>query len=300
MHISATAAIRTVGWVGIVGFLLVGGQVSFAQPGLSAPADSTQERFERVMDIARKKGWHEQPIGRIMQALGTQFRGRPYLAGTLDEPQTEHLVIRFDGFDCVTFVETVLAMARGVAVEEYSYAAFAQHLRDQRYRDGAMNGYCSRLHYFSEWVANNEARGTMRNMTGDLDGVSLSDTLTFMSTHRSAYPRFAENDSLFACIRAMEARLEGRTIRYVPQDRIRAIYGQLQAGDIVAFVTNIAGLDVAHTGLVYDNGDGSKGLLHASVAKGITVSPDLQAYVQNIDHQIGILVARPIEPGQKL
>ena len=269
---------------------------SAASEGRAAAPDSTQDRFEAVMAYAQDNDLHERSIGAIMQAVGIRFMERPYLAGTLDEPPTEQLVIRFDGFDCVTYVETMLALARGIAVEDYSYATFADHMRDQRYRDGTMEGYCSRLHYFSEWVRDNARRGTVRNMTAALGGEALGDTLSFMSAHRSAYPRFATNDSLLACVRDMEQNLRGQSVRYVPQDDIDAVYDRLQAGDILGLVTNIDGLDIAHTGLVYAGKDGQIGLLHASTSEGVTVSPDLQAYVQNIDHQIGILVARPTEP----
>jgi hypothetical protein len=82
-------------------------------------------------------------------------------------------------------------------------------------------------------------------------------------------------------------------VRYVPQDSIRAVYDELRAGDIVGMATSIDGLDVSHSGLVYAHDDGRKGLLHASLSGGIVVSPDLQRYVQTIDNQIGIVVARP-------
>jgi hypothetical protein len=125
----------------------------------------------------------------------------------------------------------------------------------------------------------------------------MTDTLDFMSTHRASYDRFATNDSLYACVQAMEeglrAQQQRRPVRYVPQDSIRAVYDELRAGDIVGMATSIDGLDVSHSGLVYAHDDGRKGLLHASLSGGIVVSPDLQRYVQTIDNQIGIVVARP-------
>mgnify|MGYP001347453039 CR=1 FL=1 len=283
----------------VAGVLLLAACQSAASRTEAAPTerpDTTRTRFDEAMAFARAEALHERPIGAIMTALGERFLGAPYLAGTLDEPDEERLVVRFDGFDCVTFVETMLALARGVARQDYRYATFAAHLEEQRYRDGRMNGYCSRLHYFSEWIANNHARGVVRDVTAELGGVPLVDTLDFMSAHRDAYPRFATNDSLWACVRDMEVRLRGAPIYYVPQDRIRAVYDRLQTGDIVGLATRIDGLDIAHTGLVYKQGD-RVGLLHASLSGTVKVSPDLQRYVQNIDHQIGIVVARPRAPG---
>ncbi len=263
---------------------------------LTAP-DSTADRFDAALRHATAQATDTTAIGALMQTIGLHFRGRPYLEGTLDEPDTETLVVRLDGFDCVTFVETTLAMARGVTAGDTTYAGFARRLAEQRYRNGTMQGYCSRLHYFTEWLADNEEKGIVERLDDDLGGRRLADTLDFMSTHRSSYDRFATNDSLYACVQAMEAELharqQDRPVRYVPQDSIPAVYDQLQAGDIVAIATSINGLDVSHTGLVYAHEDGSKGLLHASLSDGVTVSPDLQQYVQTIDHQIGIVVARP-------
>lgn len=259
------------------------------------PPDTTQERFEALMATAQAQTLHERPIGEIMTTLGQEMLSAPYLEGTLDAPETERLVVRFDGFDCVTFVETMLALARGVAAQDYDYATFTEHLTDQRYRDGTIDGYCSRMHYFTEWMARNETRGTVQRLTADLGGEPLDDTRTFMSTHRDAYPRFAEDDSLWACIRAMEEDLADTPIYHLPQDRIHTVYDRLQTGDIVGFSTSIGGLDVAHTGLVLKDGAHVR-LLHASLSEGVVVSPDLQRYVQNIDHHIGIVVARPLAP----
>jgi len=266
---------------------------------LTPPDSATAARFEAAMRYATEQNDRDNvsSVGALMQALGSHFQGRPYREGTLDTGAAESLVVRLDGFDCVTFVETTLAMARGVRAGDPTYAGFARRLAEQRYRDGRLRGYCSRLHYFTEWLADNEERGIVDRLDDTLGGRRLADTLDFMSTHRSNYDRFASNDSLYACVQEMEADLQARQdvrpVRYVPQDSIRAVYDQLRAGDIVATVTSIDGLDVTHTGLVYAHPDGGRGLLHASLSDGVVVSPDLQRYVQTIDHQIGIVVARP-------
>lgn len=262
-----------------------------------SPPDTTATRFEAAMTEALSHRTDVESIGALMQEIGLHFQGRPYLAGTLDQPPTERLVVRFDGFDCVTFVETTLALARSAQASDSTYAGFARRLAEQRYRDGGPVGYCGRLHYFTDWLADNARRGFVRRLGEEIAGRPLRDTLDFMSTHRSAYDRFATNDSLYACVQTMEERLQTRQshspVRYVPQDSIRAVYDELRAGDIVALVSSIDGLDVAHTGLVYTPEDGGRGLLHASLSEGVVVSPDLQRYVQKIDRQIGMVVARP-------
>ena len=292
-----------------VALLLFTGSCS-ATPKTARPADTptfhvvdpdsaTKRLFNDVMAFARAERLHERSFGDIMQAVGMQFLRTPYVAGMLDEPEHETLVVDLTGFDCVLYVEAVLALARGIAVEDYTYETFARHIHEQRYRDGTMNGYCSRLHYFSEWIADNEARGAVRNITQALGGKKLDKRLTFMSEHRQSYPHFATNDSLFRGIQTMERDLAGLELFHIPQNAIHTVYSRLQPGDIIATSTHIKGLDVTHTGLAFDRKDGGIGFLHASTSGGVKVSPDLQDYIQNNKVQVGIVVARPVDPRER-
>ena len=273
----------------------VNGSSSADTATIPVPDSVTQRLFEGVMTRAREENLHERPIGQVMQSVGLQFLEKPYMAGLLDEPAEETLICRLDGFDCVTFLESALALARGIQNQDYSWESYSRQMRDQRYRGGEMSGYCSRLHYFSDWIADNERRGNVQNVTEDLGGIPLEKDLDFMSEHRDSYPRFATNDSVYQCILDMEEQLADVALFYIPQDRISDAYEGLRAGDIIATATDIEGLDVTHTGLVYDHGDGRIGLLHASTSGGVKVSPDLQSYVQENRSQIGIVVARPLE-----
>lgn len=261
---------------------------------VSGSRTDAPREFTDVMAYARAEQLHERPLGEIMQIVGKRFTGKPYMAGLLDEPAEEVLVCRLDGFDCVTFVETALAMARGIAEQDYSYETFQRYVSDTRYRGAHLDGYCSRLHYWSEWIIDNEIRGNVENITEALGGARLDKDINFMTTHRDLYPRFATDDEVYSCVQEMEERIGSVELYYIPKDRIRTVYDRLQAGDIIATATSIPGLDVSHTGLVYDDGDGGKGLLHASTRGGVMVSPDLQDYVQNNSKLIGIVVVRPI------
>ena len=196
----------------------------------------------------------------------------------------------------MTFVEAVLAMGRGVAQQDYSFDGYAQRLQAQRYRGTATPSYCARLHYFSEWIADNDRRGVVERVTAELGGERIDRTLSFMSEHREAYDRLADNDSLYTCIQDMEAdlRAQNHAWHVIPQDEIGRVTDRIEAGDIIGLATDIEGLDIAHTALAFRGADGQLGLLHASLSGEVVVSPDIQQYIQQIDHQIGIVVARPI------
>lgn len=278
--------------------LLTGGpEESAGSAGCVALSDTTTDPvFEELMAHAREHGIHQEPFGHIIRKVGQRFLGSPYAEGLLDKSDHESLVLDLTRFDCVLYVEVVLALATGIALQDYSYATFARNVESLRYRGGKEDGYCSRLHYFSEWIADNEARGAVSNVTRRLGGEPLDKQLTFMSEHRESYPRFATHDSLFGGIQSMERALANLEIFHIPQNAIAAAYVGLQDGDIVATSTYIEGLDVSHTGFVVRLDNDSVGLLHASTDGGVKVSRDLQRYVKDNKIQIGIVVARPVDP----
>lgn len=264
-----------------------------AQEARAVVADAVPQAFTRLIEEAQANGWSKLPIGEIVVHVGEHFLGSPYEGGMLDRGIIEELVVELDSFDCVLLVETALAAARAIREGAYRYDDFKANLKKMRYRGGQLEGYCSRLHYFSEWIADNEEKGIVQNVTAGIGGVRLDKTLSFMSRHRESYPRFATNDSLFSGIEQMEKDLAGIEIYHIPQDRISLSYEEIRHGDIIATSTHVDGLDVSHTGIAYRDGD-RIGFLHASTDGGVKVSPDLQEYVQNNDIQIGIVVARPL------
>ena len=253
-------------------------------------------RFERVVQYAKKQNLPDRPMGEILQAIADKFLGKPYVAGLLDKSGGEKLVITLDKFDCVLFVETVLAIARGVAVKDYDYQNFVGRIESQRYSNGKMNGYCSRLHYFSDWINDNHKRQTVDNITAQLGGIPMDKTLNFMSQHRSSYPQMKQDETTYQCIVGVEKELAKSTVNYIPTNKIKSVYSELKPGDIVAVATDVKGLDVTHTGLVYRNADGNIGLIHASPAGEVTVAYDLHRYISRVESAIGIVVARAIDP----
>ena len=255
-------------------------------------SDSTRLAFDRLAAFAAEHNLAARPIGEVVQAIGVELIGVPYVEGALDKPEVESLVVDLGGFDCVTYVENVLAIAGAIQAGEPTYARYTQNLKNLRYRGGGLDGYCSRLHYFSDWMRDNARRGNVELVSRDF-GQPFDKTINFMSEHRDAYPKFATDDSLFACIATMEAGLMDHEMYYVPQSEIESIYDQLQAGDIIATTTDIDGLDVTHTGFVFKD-DARTGFLHASLTGEVKISDDLSDYINGNKVQTGIIVARPL------
>lgn len=252
-----------------------------------------QEVFQRMTKMAIAQNWHRRSLGEIIQTVSDQFLGTPYAEGLLDRSNNETLFTSLREFDCVLFVETVLAMARGIASQDYSPSTFTNHLQQQRYENGEINGYCSRLHYFSYWIEDNQRRGIVTDITKDLGGISLNKTLNFMSTNWKKYPKLVASEKEHQCIEQMEARLNATTANYIPTNQIRSRYAELKSGDILAIATRVPGLDVTHTGFVYRSSNGEVGIIHAAPGRGVKISRDLETYLNRVEDAIGVIVARP-------
>jgi len=243
------------------------------------------------------------PLGTAVGSLARRFVGAPYVPRTLEVEGDERLVVNFRGFDCVTLVENVLATTRFVrgggagrlADRGRAEAAYEALLREIRYRNGTLAGYPTRLHYFSDWIWDNDRRGIVRDVTLELGGVPDPEPVDFMSTHPAAYRQLADPEVLEG-IRLIEGAITRRPRHYVPQAAIGGIAGRIREGDVIAATSSVQGLDVAHTGIAVRI-DGALHLLHAPlVGESVEISTlPLADRIARISGQDGIIVARPAE-----
>jgi len=244
---------------------------------------------------------HLLPVGEVIAILGERFVGTPYLPGTLELPGEERLVVRLDAFDCVTLVEHLVVLARitvlpapGLLEDEGRFRArYREELTRLRYRDGVLAGYPSRLHYFSEWIQDAERKGILSDITAELGGIPDPRPIHFMSSNPGSYRQLSEAPALVEEIRARERLLSARVRHIIPQELIGVIEGSLRNGDIIAAVSRLDGLDIAHTGVAIQQG-GRIHLLHAPlVGDSVEVSAlPLAERILGIAGQTGIIVAR--------
>jgi len=243
------------------------------------------------------------PIGRAAVGVGERAEGTPYRPGTLEaylrtggSPAREPLTASLTRFDCVTLVESCLAVARVAGHDgRATWAGFGRELERMRYRGGLRRGYTSRLHYFSEWISDGAARGLVRDLGEELGGVPDVRSLRFMTEHRASYPALRD-DATFEEIRRIELGLDARSRFVVPTKRIPQVVDRIESGDVLAFATEIPGLDVTHAAFAYRNAAGTLGVLHAPLSGGVVeiARASLPDYVAAIRRSTGILVARPL------
>ncbi len=259
--------------------------------------DEDQDVFQQKITWATQRNFSAKPLGTIIAEIGTSFLGAPYLAHPLEAAGDEHLVVNLRAFDCVTFVETTLALSRCIRTQKADFNDFTRELRRIRYRDGVIRGYPSRLHYFTDWINDNERKKIVRDVSEELGGQTVRKVLNIMSSHRSEYPRL-NDDSVFSEIRATEAKLSVRPYAVVPRSEVATAGQEMRNGDIIATATSIAGIDVTHTGFAVLSETGPH-FLHAPLSGGkVSLSTGTVAqYVGSGPQSLtGIVVARPLEP----
>ena len=86
----------------------------------------------------------------------------------------ERLVVNFMGLDCTTYLETVVALTRIAKQGEFTFEAYAQELELIRYQEGIRKAYPSRLHYFSDWIFQNQEKGILMDITKAIGGLHSS------------------------------------------------------------------------------------------------------------------------------
>lgn len=276
--------------LGALGGALIAGVPS----NLLGGEEDDRKIFERTIHWGVDAGLAGKPVGDTMVALGEHFLGTPYVAHSLEEAGDEHLVINLRGFDCLTLVENCLALSRCLSSGNTSFDAFRAQLTHIRYAGGAIKGYTSRLHYFTDWMADNVRKGVVKDMTMPLGGEEYRKTINFMSTHRESYKQLAD-DSAVKRVTAAEALLSANPLHRIPPAKMSSALDLLRNGDIIGIVTSMEGMDISHTGMVIEK-DGTAKFLHAPLSGGaVTISDgSLVEYVRRSKTITGIVVARPL------
>lgn len=252
-------------------------------------AESDEEIYNRK--ILNAKG---SSLDDFTLTIAKSFLNRPYKAHTLEGNTPEKLVVNLREFDCLSFVETCIAMGLTYRKSDISYDKYEGYLKRLRYYNkGKIKGYESRIHYFSDWLYTHENDGLMEDITPSLGGVEWKKNVNFMSTHWQKYP-FANNATIQEKIQKIEDRMNEQDYSFVPKSKVKSIENQLFNGDIIAITTNIEGLDITHVGFAIRLQDKRVYLLHASSdSKRVMVTDKpLAEYLAKNKTQTGIMVAR--------
>lgn len=257
----------------------------------SSKADSL--RIDSLLNASSERSYKTNSERLLFFAKS--FIGTPYKGGTLDAGENETLIVRTDSLDCTTYVEAVLALYLSSFKDNPGYDDFSESLIDIRYRGGVIDGYASRLHYFSDWASDNEKKGILREVTQEGEHDVRLCSLNYMTTHSNLYRQLKDNDSLISEISKVEKSWIDYKMPYIPKNVLNSSKDDslVEDGDILALTTNISGLDVLHLGFALWI-DGRLHLLHASSLHGKVIidTSTIFDYLKNRNKHTGIRVLR--------
>jgi hypothetical protein len=287
------SALRIFGSAALLG-ALPGRELLAMLQEVQTPGD--EEMFLRLMKFAAGERLADRRIGAVVEAVGRFFLGAPYTAHTLECPGDECLVVNLREFDCTTFMENALVLARCVKKKKQTFEEYRQELAFVRYRSGVIDGYPSRLHYLTDWMWDNAAKKVLRDAGRAMGGERSMKKIDFMTTHTGSYRQLSD-PAFVKRIAAVESAMNRRGYYGVPKSRVGAILNRLQSGDIIGTVTTMKGMDVSHTGLIARE-NGTPRFLHAPLSGGKVVLAEgsLADYVRGNAGMTGIVIARPLEP----
>jgi hypothetical protein len=248
------------------------------------------------MDKAQANDWLSKPFPEMMVAVAREFTGTPYVASTLEVEGPEGLVVNLRELDCTTFAENVLALSLCIHRGAFDSAAFTDQLRQIRYRGGVIDQYPSRLHYFTDWLVENQKKGLLDIVSNQFGNAVFSSEVNFMSTHFDKYTALSIHPEWVGVMANIEKRISSYDLRYTTGDNIDAVAPRIKDGDLIGFCSKVSGLDVSHVAIALHFDDGLHFIHASSNAMQVEVSSVLLSdYVLNSRGVTGILVGRPQE-----
>ncbi|MFL6540021.1 MAG: N-acetylmuramoyl-L-alanine amidase-like domain-containing protein [Chthoniobacterales bacterium] len=262
-----------------------------------------EKRFDQLVARAKEGNWAALPLGQRIATVGQAFVGTPYKNYTLEiDNRIEAPSANLNALDCWTFFEISLAFARLMdePPENWTPQRFLHYIELDRYRGGECTGeYLSRLHYLEDWLADNDRRGLVEDLTRSLGGVSVPHAAQEMTRGWKHYRYLASNRALLGPLRQMEERVSSRPLYQIPTNRVAAIEPKLRSGDIIGIVSHDGRLfGTSHVGLALRGNDGVLHFMHASAPHNynkVVIDSSLSSYLKRYRSDTGIMVARPVK-----
>ena len=233
------------------------------------PRGLSRRRVEQLLSETK----HDRSAGSRIDFLSRQFLGEPYkpnpLIGSADI--AEVFTASFDGFDCVTYIETVIALARASNVDD-----FAEWLRKIRYERGRIE-WKHRNHYMTQWTRNNQRERIVKPVS--MPGVPTLSRERILSVVTGLDPQRTR-------------------VKCVPKPAFPRVERYLQSGDLIFFASTRKNLDMFHAGIIVRAGK-KVSMRHASRSQGGVVEQELSEFLK-ANRMAGVVVVRPQPVTQRI
>jgi hypothetical protein len=221
-----------------------------------------RRRVEQLLSKTK----HEDSAASRIEILSRNFLGLPYqpnpLIGSADT--AEVFTASFDGFDCVTYIETVIALARASNVGD-----FTEWLRKIRYERGRIQ-WDRRNHYMTDWIRNNVRSGIVKPIS--IPAIPTLSRERVLNVVHGLSPKPAR-------------------MKCVPKPAVPRLERYLESGDLIFFASTRKNLDMFHTGIIVRDKK-EVAMRHASRSQGGVVEQELREFLK-ANRMAGVVVVRP-------
>ena len=261
-----------------------------------AASEKDIDIYESIITFAEKNKLNSQKLSKIEIEVAKQLLNIPYVAHTLEQKGEENLVINLQGLDCTTFLENVVAISSCIKSGKTSFKDYCDMLVKIRYRDGKINQYPSRLHYFTDWLLDNEKKGIIKIVSNDFGNADFNPQVGFMSENADKYKHLANNQKFVDKVAQQENIIAQAKLKYVTKDNVENVADKIKDGDLIAYTTTIGGLDVSHVAIAAFHNNRLHFYHASSLQKKVVLSAKpISEYLADKKKNDGILVARIVE-----
>ncbi|MBN1962179.1 MAG: DUF1460 domain-containing protein [Deltaproteobacteria bacterium] len=238
----------------------------------------------------------DESFGDLMARAALLQKGKSYF----NPPEfagLETLRVNLDTFNCVSLIESSLAVARCIWRNTADEPCFIKELTKVRYRGGQLTGFASKLHYFDEWISDNAERGILSDLSRQFGAAKKNHQANYVTTHKKRYPPL-QDPTVFQQMLDIEAKLRAKPAWVIDREKVAQAQQNLQTGDILAVVGAKPSLLVRHAVMVYRDAKNKPHVLHASRYnhRVLLEHSDVATYIKRRSDRRGIIVARPLAP----
>lgn len=296
--------------LGLLFYIVLSLPLSPCLAGLHSVEEQNADRFIQSL-YSHEKG-KTLPMPKRLAEISRLFLNKPYYLGALGEGLSgnydQYPLYRVDAFDCLTFVETVLALSLAD-----NLSSFKHNMQSIRYAEGRLS-FVMRNHFTDlDWNSNSQRQGILNDITTtfhDEHQQPIAKTARAEINKPAWYQHFSESKIRLTVSspalqrkrleelkkRGQNLRAQVATIYYIPLTVLfdrkgkpnHYIFQQIPDGAIVEIIrpnwdlTSVIGthLNVSHLGFAFWH----KGVLlfrNASTLKGSVVDQPLIEYLSD-------------------
>ena len=179
------------------------------------------------------------------------------------------LRLNVDTFTPMTFVNTVLALAKTSDAATPSITLLEDNLQNLACRRGENAGFPSIMWHSSEWILDNSYRDNLKEITENYQGTrSKLRSLDYLTRHRTEFAALADEQT-YEKVKMQEFGFRNHRLPIIPRSYIgrKEIEEDLRDGDILVLVCNADGRDIYQIGFLKKGDDGEIHFIHYDPAQ---------------------------------